>query len=367
MNPDAIQGMVLAAESGMSPWLLTLGFVLGTLVSEDLTCITAGLLVAHGRIGYWPATVASLAGIYIGDILLYLGGRYLGDRLQRVRLLRRVLSPEKILASEDWFNRRGPIVILISRFVPGSRLPVYVGAGVLRLPWRKVALYFALAGLLWTPALVAVAMLVGGRVIEMLHVYGQVARWMAVGLALGLWFVVRLIIPLASFRGRRLLAGRMKKLWRWEFWPMWAFYPPVLLYIGWLMLKHRSVTLFTAANPSMPGGGLVGESKSAILHGLRHADALVARTAVIDPDPVPAQRLARYHAARRDLALNYPVVLKPDQGQRGQGVAVIRTDAEAEAYLASAPQRTLLQEYVPGHEFGVFYVRRPSEIGRAHV
>ena len=50
-----------------------------------------------------------------------------------------------------------------------------------------------------------------------------------------------------------------------EFWPMWAFYPPVLLYVLWLMIRYRGITLPTVANPSFPGGGLVGESKAQIL------------------------------------------------------------------------------------------------------
>lgn len=362
MTPDVIQNVMQSAEGGgMSPLLLTVCFVIGTLVSEDLTCIAAGLLVAHGEIGYVPAMLASLLGIYIGDILLYLGGRYLGARLLHVRALRRVLTPAKVQMSEDWFQRRGPIVILISRFVPGSRLPVYVASGMLRLPLQRVAVYFALAGVLWTPALVALAMFVGVRALDFLDDYGRVARWTAVLLALALWIAIRLVLPLFSFRGRRLLAGSFKRIRRWEFWPMWAFYPPVFVYIAWLALRHRSATLFTAANPAMPAGGVIGESKVAILGSLGHAGDCVARFAAIEADEGVARRVARFQAARAELGLSYPVVLKPDQGQRGEGVAIIRTDAQAEGYLARSAVKVLVQEYAPGREFGVFYYRRPNE------
>jgi hypothetical protein len=56
-----------------------------------------------------------------------------------------------------------------------------------------------------------------------------------------------------------------------------------------------------------------------------------------------------------------PIVLKPDQGERGRGVRVARCRRELESYLVDAPGDTVIQEYVPGVEFGVFYVRRPSE------
>jgi hypothetical protein len=60
------------------------------------------------------------------------------------------------------------------------------------------------------------------------------------------------------------------------------------------------------------------------------------------------------------LALDLPVVLKPNVGQRGAGVVVARTQEELARYLESAATDTILQQYVPGVEFGVFYYRRPS-------
>jgi hypothetical protein len=62
-----------------------------------------------------------------------------------------------------------------------------------------------------------------------------------------------------------------------------------------------------------------------------------------------------------DCDLSFPVVLKPDQGQRGTGVAVIRSTEESDRYLSSAAVDTIIQEYAYGDEFGVFYYRRPEE------
>ena len=47
----------------------------GTFVSEDLTSISAGTLAGRGEIGIWFAIAACFAGIYTGDVLLYLAGR----------------------------------------------------------------------------------------------------------------------------------------------------------------------------------------------------------------------------------------------------------------------------------------------------
>jgi hypothetical protein len=57
---------------------------------------------------------------------------------------------------------------------------------------------------------------------------------------------------------RRQIVGRLRRVTRWEFWPPWAFYPPVVMYLFYLGLKYRNLTLFTAANPGIPDGGFIG-------------------------------------------------------------------------------------------------------------
>jgi hypothetical protein len=59
--------------------------------------------------------------------------------------------------------------------------------------------------------------------------------------------------------------------------------------------------------------------------------------------------------------LGWPLVLKPDIGERGDGVAIVRSLAELRGYFDRAGGDVLAQEYVPGLEFGVFYYRLPDE------
>ena len=154
-----------------------------------------------------------------------------------------------------------------------------------------------------------------------------------------------------------------------EFWPMWAFYPPVALYAVWLMLRYRSILLPTVANPSFPGGGFFGESKADILKmAVQHAPEWVAPFVQIDLPLVPAHNpAAECDAAMAAMAasnVELPVVAKPDLGCRGAGVKLMRTRADLHAYLAAFPRGAslVLQKLVPFEgEAGVFYVRRPGE------
>ena len=59
--------------------------------------------------------------------------------------------------------------------------------------------------------------------------------------------------------------------------------------------------------------------------------------------------------------MQFPVVLKPDAGQRGSGVSIVRSLEQLSEYLTQAPFPVILQEYVPGKEYGVFYYRYPGD------
>jgi hypothetical protein len=157
-----------------------------------------------------------------------------------------------------------------------------------------------------------------------------------------------------------------------EFWPMWAFYPPVALYCAWLMLRYRGILLPTVANPSFPGGGFFGESKAEILDlAVRHVPQWVAPFVAVDR-PAGANGSGgdvaqEVHAALAKMAqagLVLPVVAKPDLGCRGAGVKLIRTVEHLTNYLAGFPAgaRLLLQRYVPFEgEAGIFYCRHPGD------
>jgi hypothetical protein len=129
------------------------------------------------------------------------------------------------------------------------------------------------------------------------------------------------------------------------------------------MLRHRSATLFTAANPAIVAGGFVGESKYAILQGLACANRYLARSHLIAGSLSQAAKVREAGRFMAEEALSFPIVLKPNHGQRGSGVVVVRSLNALEDCLERSSVDTIIQEHVEGAEFGVFYYRRPSEAG----
>ena len=339
--------------------------MVATLVSEDLTCIWAGIMVAEGRISFALGTLACLIGIFLGDLLLFIAGRYIGRPALSRAPLKWFVRERDVERGSQWFRRRGMIVIAVSRFMPGTRLPTYFAAGLLDTSLLKFSLYFLIAAAIWTPLLVAGSMLVGGEVIEAALVTQQSLLLRAAVVAFAVFVVVRLLLQASTFRGRRLLVGRWNRVRHWEFWPPWIFYPPVVVYILYLGLKHRGLTVFTCANPAIEESGFVGESKSAILRGLSQqpdSEMWLPATFVLKHAQSEQARLAQAEHFMTARSLTYPVVLKPDAGERGAGVSVVRSREQLLEYLRkSSGKDVMIQQHVPGLEFGVFYYRLPNQ------
>ncbi|HEY7543761.1 MAG TPA: alpha/beta fold hydrolase [Blastocatellia bacterium] len=351
----------LPKAAGVTALVMIALIAAATLVSEDLTSIGAGLMVAQGRISYTLAAFACFFGIFVGDVLLFLAGRWLGRPALRRAPFKWVVRERDVERSSAWFTRKGLIVIAASRFVPGMRLPTYFAAGTLNTSFWWFALYFLIAGVVWTPMLVAVSAFLGGELMGSALLAGRSFFLQAVIAIILVYIAAKLAVKLSTYRGRRLLISKWKRMTRWEFWPPWIFYPPVVVYIAWLALRHRSLTVFTAANPAIPAGGFIGESKIEILHSLSGFKDHIARASLIESALEAEKRVERAQAFMAENNLSFPIVLKPNAGQRGSGVAVIKSREAMEDYLRRSQVDTIIQEHVEGLEFGVFYYRHPDE------
>lgn len=353
-EPLSREGWVRAR--GMTLAILLFLLVLGTFLSEDLTSIAAGLLIAEGRLSWAEGLGAVFLGIYFGDQILYFLGRRFGRDVLRRRPWRWLVGPADLRRAARWFERRGLMAILLSRFIPGTRLPTYLAAGVVRAGYWRFALYFFIAVALWTPLLVGFSAKVGAQALSRVEDFRAGSLLLFAAVATTILLFLRVVVPLSTDRGRRILLGRWKRWRYWEFWPAWLIYLPVVVRIAGFALCHRSLGVVTAVNPGIPTGGLVGESKTAILDELGPRAPEVARYRLIPPGSAAEQR-AVVDDFLREEGLGLPVVIKPDQGERGAGVVVVRDEERLREVLRGSHRSWMAQEYVGGLEFGIFYVR----------
>jgi len=212
---------------------------------------------------------------------------------------------------------------------------------------------------LWTPLLVGGVAWIGEPFAAPLQSFFG-SGWTDVPLAaIVLFFLYRFCLHLATQTGRARLAALVSRIWRWEYWPAWLFYLPLLPWIAYLSLRNRGWTTITAANPAIPHGGIVGGSKFDILSRLPR-EWIVPTERIESADPT--QRRERLEQIIRRDEWSFPLILKPDVGERGAGLKLIRTLDEGGEYLSKALPAMLVQTYHPGpHEAGIFYYRFPGE------
>lgn len=334
---------------------------LSTLISEDLACIGSGILVSQGGIAWVFASIACFAGIYLGDMLIFILGRVFGEVLMHRKPFCWFLSTRAVENSESWFKRKGLWVLAASRFLPGTRVPAYFAAGVLKSKVWQVSLILGGAALVWVPGIVYVSSVVGAHMLNLFEKYEQ---WAVLGIVIVfgvIFFITHHLLPLLTYRGRRLAYSRWKRFTRWEFWPAKVIYSPIVLYILYLGIQYRSLSLCTLVNPMIPCGGLVDESKILILKKLQQAGAPVAPFIELDPGLPTTKLVQLVNKAQDNWKQGFPVVIKPDHGERGKGVTIVKSQEELVEVLSGLETLHIAQSYVSGQEFGVFYYRFPGE------
>ena len=343
----------------MNPWAQVGAIMFGTYVLEDPTTVFTGILVSKGLIDPFVAVIAIFLGIFTGDLGLYLIGRVFGARALRWRRIEKRLPAHHVDRLANWFDRHGWTAVLASRFLPGSRVPLYISAGAMGRKPGRFALWTCLAVMIWAPVMLLLVVLLGDAALtKSKALFGN--TWIAILVTLiFVLFVLRVLILCTTKVGRGKLKASVARLWRYEFWPPYAFYLPLLPVVARLALKHGGLKTLTAVNPAMPESGFVDESKIDILRAL--PERWIVPSAVIDVEE-PEQALGTLHGLMGERGWSYPLILKPDAGQRGYAVRKIDDDEEAIEYFTDVTGRVLVQTYHPGpHEAGVFYVRRPDQ------
>ncbi|MDX2116544.1 MAG: alpha/beta fold hydrolase [Planctomycetota bacterium] len=351
-----------------TPWWAIIGLIFAaTMVSEDLTTITVGLLIASQSIDWGVGLLGCLIAIFLGDLSLWLLGRILGRRVLSLPFIRGAITEKSLVKWGEVLDKHTGKAVMLSRFLPGTRLPTFVAAGILSRRSHIFFMWVALAAFLWTPFLLAITIIVGPSVLE---VFKSVFHgpWAIVAAIIVMFLVLRLVGYETTEMGRDRLKADLRRFITPEFWPAWIFYLPFVPGFLWMALR-RGLMTFSCANPGVPaGGGLIGESKSELLQGLERGGA---RDHVLPHILVRGGVPAEERAARALAAVagtpelgGYPVILKPDQGFRGYGVKLARNEDDVIEYFRVMTRDVIVQRYHPGPgELGVLWARVPRDQG----
>lgn len=133
------------SDLGVDPLLGSACFLffvgLGNVLPEEICLVLTGIVLrATGR-PYVVALAASVLALAANNALFFGVTRLAGPKLLRLKVLRRIIRPERIEEAERRILGKGPRVIFACRFIPGFRFPLFLAAGCLRLPARRFFFY----------------------------------------------------------------------------------------------------------------------------------------------------------------------------------------------------------------------------------
>lgn len=336
-----------------------------SLFGEDATCIGAGLLIARGVLGFFEVMVALLLAIFAGNLMYYIVGWKYGAPALRHPLFRWAIKESDLQRMTVLYNEKGTWIVFVSRFVPASRLPVFMSAGILRFSFWRMFIALVISNLLFTPLFVGTASLFGQEMFAMIEHYEKAALFVVVICVVVVLTVMHIVQPLCTWRGRQLWRARWRRLRCWEYWPAWLVQAPILPELMRMAKRHGGGRVFTCANPAIPSGGFVGSPKSVFLQALAGAGATLPRwillpAAVADSAAKAESRVEALEAWMKKENVNWPVVLKRDVGGQGLGVRVCREHKEARKYFADNLGAVVAQEHVSGVELAIWYAREPA-------
>lgn len=146
--------LVLAGHSAL---FQASAIIVGTFILEDAATVVAAMQAGQGVLPVWLALCALYVGIVLGDLGLY----GLGRLSVRIGWLARRLPPHRQDAIRGWISGRVFKVVLVSRFLPGLRLPTYTTCGFVGADLRQFTLAVVVATTCWTSLLFAASLKVG--------------------------------------------------------------------------------------------------------------------------------------------------------------------------------------------------------------
>ncbi len=346
---------------------------------EDLAIIFGAYFIVNDLMPVGLVAASIYGGMVASDFALY----GIGASARHIPWLNKYAVDDRVRRFGSVLKRNLFGLFALCRVVPGVVFIAFVACGWSRVPLARFtaaslfvsAVYLPLTLYLvivfgdalddhvglWTWPVLLCAMIATGFVRQRVFAFRE-------GLEAGERAVVPAVRPRNGHRGMPRLAAGDSKVAPAERIPPGLFYFPLVLTWCALGLRHRSLTLPTAANPMIPTGGMWGESKSAYLLDVAPAERRwIADFAVLKRGIGFWSVQSDFDRSLRllaDAGIDFPLVAKPDIGWHGYGVRRIEEPAALREYIAHFPEgaKMLLQRLLPyAGEAAVLYARIPGE------
>ena len=200
----------IAAWSYVGVFVLLVACGLGFPCPEEVALIGGGYAVYQAGLrdpsaGGWDdvALMCAVAmfGVLLGDTILWWLGRKVGEFPERIPVIGRHLTPDRMTKARGMFEKHGAKAVFFGRFLFGIRAVTFFVSGSLRVPLPLFLLMDGLAGLLSVPISIILAWRFGAKLHDALAYVSQFHHWVLLGVGL-------LFVAVVAYAWRKHKAGQ---------------------------------------------------------------------------------------------------------------------------------------------------------------
>ncbi|HYK72917.1 MAG TPA: VTT domain-containing protein, partial [Pseudoneobacillus sp.] len=124
------------------------GLVIIPFLPGDSLLFVAGAIAAQGSLNLWLLFGIMTFGAVLGDGVNYTIGKWIGPRVFENNRFK-LINKEYLHRAQDFYDRKGAIVIVLARFIPIVRTFAPFVAGISKMNYRKFFIYNLVGGVLW--------------------------------------------------------------------------------------------------------------------------------------------------------------------------------------------------------------------------
>ncbi len=161
---------ILNHLSDLSPLLIYLILFLFSFIENvfppspsDLVVVVGGSLIATGPINFIPTLIFTTVGSILGFFTLYYIGSQVDKKFIRAGKMK-FISAQAVATVEEWFNKWGYTIILINRFLPGTRSVISFFAGLSELKIIKTIILATISALVWNAVIIYLGIIFGNNI-----------------------------------------------------------------------------------------------------------------------------------------------------------------------------------------------------------
>jgi membrane protein DedA with SNARE-associated domain len=172
-------------------------------IPSDVLVLFVGSLAGLGTVDFTVALVFTTIGSTLGFVVMYKIGDWFGLRILETGRLK-FIPVENVHKVEGWFRRYGYVLIVVNRFLSGTRAVVSFFAGMSELPLTLTTILSFVSALVWNLLLLFGGMKLGQnwqKVAFYIETYSKAVT--GIILIVALLIIGRFIMKRSSVNGKQ--------------------------------------------------------------------------------------------------------------------------------------------------------------------